>query len=572
MLTKVIKIGHLMKPPDLYRNFAKQVTSEKGLAVFVNLEPLEYKGVQIIETPNDSHLLLYCDQKGQVSGKSPTVNLSLKNKKKSEQLREDIQKVLEKLCRFFKEQVKSIETLLKENFEKIVEDILNITSDMSELNNTYLTIIVIQGDQEFLPAEYEPFKELFLKKTLEKTTENGLDGICHFCGERKLVSATVNEVFTFATFDKPGFCPSLKRENAIKVLPICEECRTNLQNGANIVGKDLSFDFLGNRLWVIPSLVVEDESTLKNVINKIKQASEELKDFAKKEKAIEQALCDQDQVVHYDFLFMKMNQSQQRIELHLAEISPTRLRQLVDSAQQTQQRMNIENLPEPTLGLLWYLYEKPTSRTEERKEYLALVRSIFQAESYSLQRFLWYCMRKIRKAAQEYVSSNKESFGWRKLTYLSFASVLYLNQIGVFNLKKGEDRMNEDELNKFFQKYPEFFNEPWKKAVFLTGVLAGKVLSVQYVKRQAVPFFKKLKGLKMNMQDIQGLIAEIRNKLQQYDSYGSRIDLLMKAAAGYYLESNKQKTSIDELNFVFTLGLAYSNREPFKVEEVEENE
>lgn len=561
-----------MKPPDLYRNFAKQVTSEKGLAVFVNLEPLEYKGVQIIETPNDSHLLLYCDQKGQVSGKSPTVNLSLKNKKKSEQLREDIQKVLEKLCRFFKEQVKSIETLLKENFEKIVEDILNITSDMSELNNTYLTIIVIQGDQEFLPAEYEPFKELFLKKTLEKTTENGLDGICHFCGERKLVSATVNEVFTFATFDKPGFCPSLKRENAIKVLPICEECRTNLQNGANIVGKDLSFDFLGNRLWVIPSLVVEDESTLKNVINKIKQASEELKDFAKKEKAIEQALCDQDQVVHYDFLFMKMNQSQQRIELHLAEISPTRLRQLVDSAQQTQQRMNIENLPEPTLGLLWYLYEKPTSRTEERKEYLALVRSIFQAESYSLQRFLWYCMRKIRKAAQEYVSSNKESFGWRKLTYLSFASVLYLNQIGVLNLKKGEDRMNEDELNKFFQKYPEFFNEPWKKAVFLTGVLAGKVLSVQYVKRQAVPFFKKLKGLKMNMQDIQGLIAEIRNKLQQYDSYGSRIDLLMKAAAEYYLESNKQKTSIDELNFVFTLGLAYSNREPFKVEEVEENE
>lgn len=561
-----------MKPPDLYRNFAKQVTSEKGLAIFVNLEPLEYKGVQIIETPTDSHPLLYCDQKGQVSGKSPTVNLSLKNRKKPEELGKDIQKALEKLCDFFEHQIKSIEIPLKENSEKIVQDIQNTISDMDKLNGTYLTVIVIQNGHELLPAEYEPFKELFLKKTLEKTTENGLDGICHFCGERKLVSATVNEVFTFATFDKPGFCPSLKRENAIKVLPICEECRTNLQNGANIVGKDLSFDFLGNRLWVIPSLVVEDESTLKNVINKIKQASEELKDFAKKEKAIEQALCDQDQVVHYDFLFMKMNQSQQRIELHLAEISPTRLRQLVDSAQQTQQRMNIENLPEPTLGLLWYLYEKPTSRTEERKEYLALVRSIFQAESYSLQRFLWYCMRKIRKAAQEYVSSNKESFGWRKLTYLSFASVLYLNQIGVFNLKKGEDRMNEDELNKFFQKYPEFFNEPWKKAVFLTGVLAGKVLSVQYVKRQAVPFFKKLKGLKMNMQDIQGLIAEIRNKLQQYDSYGSRIDLLMKAAAGYYLESNKQKTSIDELNFVFTLGLAYSNREPFKVEEVEENE
>ncbi|HEY8542101.1 MAG TPA: TIGR02556 family CRISPR-associated protein [Pseudothermotoga sp.] len=571
MLTKIIKIGRLMRPPDLYRNFVQQVNTENGLALLINLAPMEYKGIRIIETPNEAHLLLYCDQKGQVSGKSPTVNLTLKNKKSAEKLKEDIQKALQKMRNFFEGEVENIGILIEEHSEKIIQEIENILQNMDKLKSTYLTIMIIQDSQELWPAEYEPFKQLFLKKALDKATETSVNGICHFCGESKAVSATVNEVFTFATFDKPGFCPSLKKENAIKVLPICEECRINLQNGANMVTKNLSFDFLGNKLWLIPSLTVEDENTLKNVINKIKQASSELKDFAKKEKTVEQALCDQDQVVHYDFLFMKMNQSQQRIELHLTEISPTRLRQLVEAAQEAQQRINIENVPEPNLGLLWNLYEKPTSRSEERKEYLALVRSIFQAESYNLQRFLWYCMRKIRRAAQEYVSNDRENFGWRKLTYLSFASILYLNQIGVFNLKKEGDKVNSDELNAFFDRYPEFFNESWKKAVFLTGVLAGKVLSIQYAKRQATPFFKKFKGLKMNMQDIQGLLAEIRNKLQQYDSYGQRIDLLMKSAATYYLESSKQKSTVDELNFVFTLGLAYSNKEPFKIEEVEEN-
>ncbi|WP_041081242.1 TIGR02556 family CRISPR-associated protein [Thermotoga profunda] len=570
MLTKIIKIGHLMRPPDLYRNFVQQVNTENGLALFINLAPMEYRGIRIIETPNENHLLLYCDQRGQVSGKSPTVNLTLKNKKSAEKLKEDIQKALQKMRNFFEGEVENIGALIEENSEKIIQEIENILQNMNE-KSTYLTIIIIQDNQELRPAEYEPFKQLFLKKAFSKATETSVNGVCHFCGESKAVSATVNEVFTFATFDKPGFCPSLKKEDAIKVLPICEECKTNLQNGANVLRKDLSFNFLGNKLWVIPSLVVEDENALKNVINKIKQVSNELKDFAKKEKTIEQALCDQDQV-HYDFLFMEMNQSQQRIELHLTEISPTRLRQLVEVAQEVKQKMDMEDIPEPTLGLLWYLYEKPTSRSEERKEYLALVRSIFQAEPYNLQRFLWYCMRRIRKAAQEYVSNDRESFGWRKLTYLSFASILYLNQIGVFNLKKGENKVNSDELSAFFDKYPEFFNESWKKAVFLTGILAGKVLSIQYAKRQATPFFKKLKGLKMNMQDIQGLLAEIRNKLQQYGSYGQRIDLLMKSAAAYYLESAKQKSTVDELNFVFTLGLAYSNKEPFKIEEVEENE
>lgn len=59
-------------------------------------------GVHVIKTPHNSKLLLYCEQNGNVSGKSPTVNLSLTNLNKPEDLRLDIKKAFEnKLKKFF---------------------------------------------------------------------------------------------------------------------------------------------------------------------------------------------------------------------------------------------------------------------------------------------------------------------------------------------------------------------------------------------------------------------------------------------------------------------------------------
>ncbi|MEJ5230188.1 MAG: TM1802 family CRISPR-associated protein, partial [Pseudothermotoga sp.] len=462
MLTKVLEVGRLTRPPDLYRNFTKQLSQKKGLGLCVNLNPIEYKGIRIFDTPtpDQAHLLLYCDQPGQITGKSPTVNLGLGKK---EERKENIEKAFRKFRRFFEgsEKTKDFASLFQENDQKIIEDIQKLSSELEE-KGTYLTIIVIDNEKELKPAEFQPFKELFVERALQKASMGGTKGVCHFCGEEKTVSATVNEVFRFATFDKPGFCPSLKKDDALKILPICEECKTDLQNGANLVVQDLSFNFLGNKLWIVPSLIHQNDYVLKRVVEKIKQTREKLKDFASKEKEIERALSDEDQIVHYDFLFMNINQSQQRIELHLTEISPTRLTLLINAAEEATKRVGIDDLPQLTLGLLWDLYEKPLSGSEAKKDYLQLVRSIFYGEYYNLHRFFWYCMRKIRKAIQDNNSTQFREFGWRKLTYASFLSVLYLARLGVFNLRKEESVVNNDELSEFFGRFPEFFNEPWK--------------------------------------------------------------------------------------------------------------
>lgn len=69
VLKKIIEIGHLMKPPEHYLNFAQKVTIEQGISILIDLDSLIYNDVHVIETPHNSKLLLYRNQKGNVSGK-----------------------------------------------------------------------------------------------------------------------------------------------------------------------------------------------------------------------------------------------------------------------------------------------------------------------------------------------------------------------------------------------------------------------------------------------------------------------------------------------------------------------
>lgn len=570
MLTKVIEIGKAFESEEIYRNLAEPVTIEKGIVIVFNADPIQYVRTRIDEKPIDSKSLLYVSQKGNIFGKSCTVNLSLSKGEK--ELREDVQKTFKKLCAFFKsDKLQQFKNELEMNQDSILEEIVQRSLEFKQkgAKSAYVSVCVKVGEEELRPAEYDPFKEQFIKQMFQKAEKTAEEGVCAFCGEKRSVSSTVNEVFTFATFDKPGFCPNLRKRDAVKVLPVCNECKTYLKNGANKLMHDLAFDFLNVKLWVLPSLLSENREYLLRVVKSIENTSKELKNFAQNERKIENALSQFDERVFYDFLFMHIDKSQQKIELHITQISPTRLKTLVDKAQSLVERLDLNENEQPNLLRIWLLYQKPTGETQGKKDYLELVRCIFQGENYNHQRFLWYCMRTIRKNAFTHGDENV-LFAVGDIAKQVFACVLYLNEIGVFKFSKGESSMESGSVQQFFEKFPEFFNQPWKKAVFLTGVLTGRLLSVQYVKRRATPFFSKLKGLKMNLRDVQGLLPEIRNKFQQYKSFSKRLEELIQLISQYYLQSADSKISTDELNFVFTLGLSYANVEPFKTEMSEE--
>jgi CRISPR-associated protein Csh1 len=129
-------------------------------------------------------------------------------------------------------------------------------------------------------------------------------------------------------------------------------------------------------------------------------------------------------------------------------------------------------------------------------------------------------------------------------------------------LTKNEDFKNGGEIMSelkemaegFFKDFSDTFYTPAHKAVFLLGVLAQKLLNIQYNERGSTPFRKNLKGLKMKEEDFKTLLAKIQNKLEEYKkNYYRSLETLISE---YFIEAGRNwNFSTDELNFYFVLGM-----------------
>ena len=91
----------------------------------------------------------------------------------------------------------------------------------------------------------------------------------------------------------------------------------------------------------------------------------------------------------------------------------------------------------------------------------------------------------------------------------------------------------------------------------MTGLLAKRLLNIQFNRERRKPFTARLKGLKLNKKDIRRLFWEIRDKLSEYKSefYDEEFNIL----SGLLLESN-ELSSLSELDipFYFSLGMSMS--------------
>jgi CRISPR-associated protein Csh1 len=142
----------------------------------------------------------------------------------------------------------------------------------------------------------------------------------------------------------------------------------------------------------------------------------------------------------------------------------------------------------------------------------------------------------------------------------AFVSLLFFEKLGVLpakaRIQKGGDLMAElgEKAEEFFGSYQETFRSSAHKALFLLGVLSQKLLNIQYRDRNATPFRKNLKGLRLREGDFQGLLPKIQNKLEEYDkNYYRKLEeliseYLIRAGRGWQMTT-------DEMNFYFVLGM-----------------
>jgi CRISPR-associated protein Csh1 len=126
------------------------------------------------------------------------------------------------------------------------------------------------------------------------------------------------------------------------------------------------------------------------------------------------------------------------------------------------------------------------------------------------------------------------------------------------NIKKMNDKTDSETADLLFDSFPDFFSNDIKKAVFLEGVIAQKLLNIQYTDRGATPFRSKLQGLKLDEKLIKRLFPEIQNKLTEYGKNYYR-DLEEKISIHMVKAGDGWKMPKDEISYYFVLGMNLTN-------------
>jgi CRISPR-associated protein, TM1802 family len=515
---------------------------------------------------------IYLYRKGSTNGSdiTPTSKIASNNikdvlektwKKKIFKWFEDNKGKNEIFNKLYNEIVKS-ENKIKEDIEKTLRDIT--------LSKTSL-IITVKLDDKFI-GEIEEFKKFMVEDVLsvEDKPSFSKEGVCSVCGERKDEVFTTSEIYTFYTLDKECYIASgFERKNAWKNFPICKECFLKIELGKKTIEEDLSFKFSGLSYYLIPKILINtQDQALVDILDSIKK-SKDKKDFKDNEELVLELLSQFKDYITLYFLFLKKENSADRIQLLIEDVLPSRIGKIVDAENKTNELFKTEDGKDFfNFSLLYEFFQDKTN-----KFLFEVIDKIFRGGK--LDRLVVY--RKLLNALNNVYYEDNKSFLFKTLKSLSL--VRFLEELGI--LKHGGDRAmtshleaNEQaqplnssengldqtiEKRKFDEIYEKFkgLDTPTKRGIFLLGALTQWLLSLQAHERDgSMPFLKALKGLNMNMQDIKGLLPKVVDKFIAYDNRTPFVKELEKEISANLLAEQNPKIPIEEINFIFATGMA----------------
>ncbi|HEK25427.1 MAG TPA: TIGR02556 family CRISPR-associated protein [Hydrogenobaculum sp.] len=488
---------------------------------------------------------------------SPTLNLN-----------KEVGKTLRNLKTILKKILDTLEDLQDQKGITLVSNILkaldqegleNVIKERMSKESAILTIKVgdkYVGDIDFL-----------VKAILTAASDEGKDsksvGVCAFCLQEKEISGDISP-FKFYTIDKPGYITGgFNKKEAYKNFPICYECKDYIKIGREKIENFLKFSIYGNTYYIIPDFVIEDEYVKNEILNilfnqdfrNIKLTESQHKKLMSSNEEILDLLIESKDVMTLDFLFLEKTNSAEVINLHIQDIYPSRLKELFEA------KDKVEAVVEKpfTYAVMYKFFSKTDKKKRNDdliKYFFELLDKTFRSIRVDEKFLINFLLRQIRDAlSPEDLKENiykdviKDAYGVFLFIKLTTKEV---------KMEDVKENLREEakSIEEFVERLPAL-DSATKKALFLMGVLTEYILTTQYLKgMKAKPFMKKLNGLKMNANDVRGLLPEIRNKLEEYEEYGPNIAKIFSLASNYLaIEDALQKMSIEELNFYFALGM-----------------
>jgi CRISPR-associated protein Csh1 len=569
---------------DFYLTLDRLKNTEKILVIDFtwNSVDADYRGVHVESAGNKERTLYSGSGKGRGGDYSPTSIISSPKKTLKRIWEEGWFGKYEGDNDLVKELIK----VYMENKEDINQDVLNKYGeiDTDERSGCILTIKIHEESNENYINSYPVFKESVKQNVQDSwinkynTTSKG-EGSCSICHNDGEVVGFAYP-FSFHTFDNIGFASSLNVENAWKMLPICKDCAYSLKAGQSKLDENSFRTNLGNiRYYILPEFPFGNPPA-RLVDRLLKGKSENQKGFISQEEFYTEVLQDMtESPMNMNFLFYTVNNSQQRIEKYIEDVSPSWIKKLQITLAQKVKIKSVfhEESIKKVLGKKWtgnwdpdtldslIFRVLPDSREihDFTDKALYFLGNILSRKGINLSHLFHLYRSELRRRFNK--QESEIGFYERPEVYSLNSFMFYLFLLELDLLKSDEIMFkHEFEINTrqqkfedFFEEYSKAFDKPEKRAVFLEGVLVQHLMDVQWARRSATPFRSKLSGLNLDENRMKRILCDVDEKLYAYEvGYPS----LRTLTSSYMVQSDQNGWTLsrEELAYFFTLGMNLS--------------
>lgn len=560
-----------------------EFTLYEGKCNFIGFDTIEFD-----QTKNDK--ILYKNAGGQTKSPFATYNAFFNSNEKD--CRKNIQKS-------FKKFTATISNNAQVNSELIpILNFLNITENISQLENGTFDLLSSEKSNLFtikinnLYIGESPFFQPILEHYRSSKDEEyyskynklsiGKNVNCYTCGKVSEKLYGFCDTFKFYSANETAYIAGgFKQNKTWKNYPVCPTCANHLRLAREKLNKNLNRYFYGNKYFLIPIPILDKGNFYENLLDieedfrdltlsKNEENNQQLRNEL--EEDIFNTLSKQKDQATFTFFFYKASNSEFKI-LHEAEdILPSRFKKIIEAKRVVEDFDEFRNLKG--------LYKK--AEFHNLSFSFGIIKTFFPSNFNNDFLDITAKILKGQKISKSFIThqiSEHLSQGFRNQVFYhdiekAMIFLKFLYELNLIEKTKGKTEViMENKYEDYFQKHPEFYDADWKKAVFLTGVLAQNVMDIQYQDRKATPFRSRLNGLKLDVRIIKRLLSESIEKLEQYKSNYYRdlettISFLMESG-----EPDLKKQSVDEISFYFAMGMNLNKQFKKKKEEKgEDNE
>ena len=477
------------------------------------------------------------------------------------------------------EEDKTFLTDLQSAFRLSEAEILQRIMEYEDLKNSMITIKIKEDDEKYI-GEFSPFCNYLLRAVNQKDSKVGSKNrVCSLCGTTKDSVIGRLDTFKFYTLDKPGFISGgFREEEAWKNYPVCVECKLSLEEGKNFLIEKRRFNFYGIFYYIIPKFIIGSDEAGGRIINVLEEITREEqkvterdgKEIERREERILRILARYNDFVTFSFLFLSREQSGsvERVLLLVEDVLPSRLRIIFQIKKEIDDIFGEKfKFGFGRIRNFFSKSDKGKRNNDLDKYFLEIVDKTMKGGRLDFNFILQVMLNKIRKDFIESEAGDGFYYGVKD----ALEDLIFFEKLGLIDFK--ETSMHTDIFSPFFEKYGKSFSSPETRGIFLLGTLTELLLRKQHSEREAKPFMKHLKSLKLGEREIKGLLPKVQDKLEQYKSFDKGKREIAGAVSMYLLEAGSSwKSSNDEINFYLACGMNMANEITNLVYKGEEND